>query len=238
MNVGLLECDHVDERFRHLAGGYREMFEALLRPHLPDLQFSYFDVCHGELPPAIDACDAYICTGSRASVYDQLEWIEQLKTFVRRLGEARQPYVGICFGHQVLAEALGGKVARSGKGWGIGVHDMTVVKREAWMAPPLELCRIQYMHADQVVELPPQAVLLGNGEHCEVAMFRVGETLLGIEGHPEFPAAYSEALIRDRSERIGAEPSRVALASVHRPTDQAVLAQWMVAFLEQRADSL
>ena len=75
MNVGLLECDHVDERFRHLAGGYREMFEALLRPHLPDLQFSYFDVCHGELPPAIDACDAYICTGSRASVYDQLEWI-------------------------------------------------------------------------------------------------------------------------------------------------------------------
>ena len=171
-------------------------------------------------------------------MYNQLQWIEELKTFVRGLREARQPYVGICFGHHVLAEALGGKVARSGKGWGIGVHDMTVVKREAWMAPPLELCRIQYMHADQVVELPPQAVLLGNGEHCEVAMFRVGETLLGIEGHPEFPAAYSEALIRDRSERIGAEPSRVALASVHRPTDQAVLAQWMVAFLEQRADSL
>jgi GMP synthase-like glutamine amidotransferase len=237
MHIGLLECDHVDERFRHIAGGYREMFDALLRPRLPELRFSFFDVCRGRLPASAHDCDGYICTGSRVSVYDPLEWIEALKEFVRTLRDERRPYIGICFGHQVLAEALGGQVARSGKGWGIGVHDMSVVKHEPWMTPPLEVCRMQYMHADQVLSPPAGAVLLGRGEHCAIAMFRVGETLLGIEGHPEFPAAYSEALIRDRIERIGAEPSRLALASVRRPTDQAALAQWMIAFLEQRADN-
>ena len=99
------------------------------------------------------------------------------------------------------------------------------------MQPSLETCRMQYMHADQVFELPPDAVLLGRGEHSEISMFRVGEALLGIEGHPEFPAAYSEALIRHRSARIGVETAQAGLASVNRPTDSAFIAQWIARFL-------
>jgi GMP synthase-like glutamine amidotransferase len=231
MRIGLLESDQVAPRFRPIAGGYREMFEAFLGPHLPGLRFSYYDVCAGELPDAPDACDAYVCTGSRHSVYEPLEWIGALKDFVRELHARRKPFVGICFGHQMLAQALGGEVARAERGWGVGVHEMAILREEPWMRPPQARCSLQYMHADQVQRLPPQSVVLARSEHCEVAMFRVGESMLGIEGHPEFPAAYNEALIRERAARIGRGRADAALAAVHRPTDAALVGRWIAAFL-------
>src|SRR4051812_32333132 len=99
MHLGLIESDQVAERFRHIGGGYREMFEAFLGPHLPALRFSYFDACGGKLPATPDQCDAYFCTGSRYSVYDKLDWIAALQEFVRALHRHRKPFVGICFGH-------------------------------------------------------------------------------------------------------------------------------------------
>ena len=114
MNVGLLECDHVLEKFRHIAGDYRDMFAVWL----PQFELQAFDVRNGEFPSSVDACDAYLTTGSRFSAYDDEAWIQQLKDFVRQLHEAEKPFVGICFGHQVLAEALGGKVEKAESGWG------------------------------------------------------------------------------------------------------------------------
>jgi GMP synthase-like glutamine amidotransferase len=233
MHIGLLECDHVEGRFPQIAGGYREMFAALLTPHLPALRFSYYDACHGALPAAPDACDAYLCSGSQYSVYDPLEWIAPLGNFLRKVHAARTPYVGICFGHQMLAQALGGQVARAAQGWGVGVHEMTIVRQEPWMRPEQTACRLQYMHADQVQRLPAGAVLLARSGHCEIAMFRVGPSMLGIEGHPEFTAAYNEALIRARSDRIGAERAEQALAKVCRPTDGALVGRWIADFLSR-----
>jgi GMP synthase-like glutamine amidotransferase len=234
MHIGLLECDHVVGRFPHIAGGYREMFAALLGPHMPQLRFTYYDACHGGLPATPDACDAYLCTGSQFSVYDGFDWIAALKELVQRLQELRKPFVGICFGHQILGHALGGEVKRAAQGWGAGVLDMTIVRQEEWMRPPQARCSLQYMHQDQIQRLPAQSVVLGRSEHCEVAMFRVGETMLGIEGHPEFTAAYSEALIRARAARIGAERAQAALASLEEPTDGALVGRWIAAFLTRK----
>jgi GMP synthase-like glutamine amidotransferase len=231
VNIGLLECDHVAGRFAHIPGGYREAFSALLEPHVPQLRFTYFDACHGEVPATPDACDAYVCTGSQFSVYDPLEWIAVLKDFVLRLHEVEKPFVGICFGHQVLALALGGDVRKADWGWGVGVHEMELGRQEPWMNPALEKCRLQYMHQDQVLRPPPEAVVLARSEHCEVAMFRVGESMLGIEGHPEFSVDYSEALIRLRSERIGKERAQTALASLGQPTDGSVVGKWIARFI-------
>jgi GMP synthase-like glutamine amidotransferase len=235
MQIGLLECDHVEGRFPHIAGGYREMFAALLGPHLPDLSFSYYDACHGVLPASPDACDAYVCTGSQYSVYDARDWIGPLSEFLGTLRVARVPFVGICFGHQMLALATGGQVARAPQGWGAGVHEMSVVEHEPWMRPGQPVCRLQYMHGDQVVELPPEAKVLARSEHCAVAMFRVGDTMLGIEGHPEFTAAFNEALIRARRDRIGADAADRALESVNAPTDSSVVGKWIAEFLRVRA---
>ena len=235
MKVGLLGCDDVPERFRPIAGTYRAMFEQLLRPHIPELELSWLDLYRGELPPAPDAFDAYICTGSRCSVYEDRDWIGSLKDFVRRLHDARKPFVGICFGHQMLAEALGGKVERAEKGWGVGVLDMAIVAAEPWMQPPLPRAKLQYMHADQVTQLPEGSVVLAEAAHCPVAMFRVGETMLGIEAHPEFPLAYEKALLEVRREAIGAGRVDAALASLAVPTDSVVVGQWIAGFIETAA---
>ena len=231
MKVGLLECDHVEGRVANVPGGYREMFKALLEPHVADLAFRYYDACHGVLPAAPGECDAYICSGSRYSVYDERDWIAPLSGFLRKLREARVPFVGICFGHQMLAQALGGQVARAPQGWGVGVHEMSILGKEAWMRPDQPACRLQYMHGDQVLKLPPDAKVLARSEHCEVAMFRVGETMLGIEGHPEFSGAFNGALIRARRDRIGHETADRALAGVNGPTDSSVVGKWIAEFL-------
>jgi GMP synthase-like glutamine amidotransferase len=107
---------------------------------------------------------------------------------------------------------------------------MTVIRTERWMTPALSTVRLQYMHADQVTAPPDGATLLGGTRHCPVAMFRSGLNLLGIEAHPEFPAAYARALIEDRRVRIGAQAADDALARVDEPTDARAIGEWIAHF--------
>ena len=229
MKIGLLECDHVSENLRHIAGDYRDMFGALFARHAPQIELTCFDVRAGVLPDSVDACEGYLTTGSRFSAYDDEPWINHLKTFVRELHASETPFVGICFGHQVLAEALGGKVDRVD--WGIGAHSMDIIEKRRWMDPEMESCSIHYSHRDQVQLLPDDAVVMGEAEHCPVAMLRVGERMVGIQGHPEFSMAYLEALVRSRSEVIGAD--KVATADFKGKTDEASVARWIAKFLAQ-----
>lgn len=231
MHVGLLACDEVADRFQHITGGgYQQMFERLLAPHIPDLCITRFDMQAGPVPADPSACDAWITTGSRASVYDDAEWIRSAVSFVRHIADAGRPYAGICFGHQLLARAHGADVKRASGGWGVGVLPMRVVRSAAWMTPARPSIRMQYMHADQVTALPDRATLLGEAPHCPVAMFECGPRLIGIQGHPEFTAAYARALIDDRRARIGERAADEALSRVDEPTDAEVVGGWIARF--------
>jgi GMP synthase-like glutamine amidotransferase len=226
VKVGLLECDDVVGRFPEIRGGYREMFAALL----PGFSFTYHEAHRGQIPASPRECDAWICTGSKYSVYDGTPWIADLAAFIRSLGERK--FVGICFGHQMLAHAMGGKVAKAQQGWGVGVLDVEVLRKEPWMDPPLQHLRIQHMHQDQVQRLPENSLLLGRSAHCEVGMFRVGETMLGIEGHPEFTVEYGAALIRARRTQIGEQGAQRALESLKGKTDSSAVGRWIERFLK------
>lgn len=229
MKVGLLECDHVAEKFRHIGGDYRDMFPAFL----PKLGFEFFDVCNGRFPESVMRCDAYICTGSKYSVYDDIDWIHRLKAFVRDIYQARKPFVGVCFGHQMMGEALGGKVRKAAAGWCVGVHSFSVLQQEAWMIPPANEYNLLMLCQDQVQELPPDSRVLARAPDCPAGMFMVGETMLGIQGHPEFSKEYISAVIQDRAQRIGEAKTRTGLESLGQPTHSALFARWAGNFLER-----
>ncbi len=227
MHIGLLACDEVAERFRSVAGDYQQMFNRLLSPHIPDLRVTRFDMQAGQVPADARVCDAWITTGSRASVYDDVAWIRAAAQFFARMADSDRPFAGICFGHQLLARTLGAEVKRAAGGWGVGVLPMNILQTTPWMTPARSTVRMQYMHADQVTALPDGATLLGEAPHCPVAMFQSGPRLLGIEAHPEFPAAYARALIEDRRARIGDLAAEDALARVDEPADSDVVGTWI-----------
>ena len=234
--IGLLECDHVRDEFRHIAGDYRDMFPALFMPLAPHWEFVFYDVANDSFPSSIEECDVYICTGSKFSVYDDEPWIHRLKALVQQIYEHGKVYLGVCFGHQMLAEALGGKVQKSAAGWCVGIHEFTLQRTEpsaalTWINPPQENINLLMMCQDQVLQLPPDSTVLASANDCPVAMFRVGSKMLGVQAHPEFPLPYEEALMRSRVERIGAEKIAQGLESLRKPLHSQRMAQWMVAFV-------
>ncbi|RMG55906.1 MAG: amidotransferase [Bacteroidetes bacterium] len=229
MHLGLLLCDHIPQEFQHHASDFPDFFAAWL----PEGQWTIFPVCDGQFPESPEVCDAWICSGSRASVYDDEPWIHQLKAFVRDIAAARKPYVGICFGHQMLALALGGRVSRSPHGWCVGVHRFELEAPESWMGPAQPQLNLLISCQDQVMALPPHSVVLGRNPDCPIAIFRTG-AMLGIQPHPEFSPGYVESLVRSRVERIGKEKSDIALASLSNPLDARVLGEWVSGFLRER----
>jgi GMP synthase (glutamine-hydrolysing) len=212
--IGLLECDHVDDRYRSIGGDYVDMFERLL----PTVDLVPYDVVGGVFPAAPDECDGWVVTGSRHSVYEELDWIVRLRALVSDLHVAQVPIVGICFGHQLLAHSTGGRTAAAGF-WGAGAHDLDSGER------------LLYLHQDQVVALPDDAKVLASADHCPNAVITVGETMLGIQAHPEFAGEYVAALLQAREERIGADVVEAALASLDAPRHEDVAAGWMLRTL-------
>jgi GMP synthase-like glutamine amidotransferase len=237
MRIGLLECDHVSDKFRSIAGDYYDMFAGLFSAASPEIDLVAYDAIAGKLPATPDECDGYVATGSRHSVYDDLGWIEPLCHFVRTVHAARVPFAGICFGHQLAAHALGGRVERAASGWGAGVRCVEIERRLSWMAPALDACALHFMHQDQVVALPADAIVLGRADHCPVAMFAIGERTIGIQAHPEFTPAYTDALLADRVARIGAAEVAAARAGLEQPTDEATIARWLAQFLAGSGES-
>lgn len=230
VKVGLLECDHVREELRHIAGDYQDMFPALFSNVAPEWEFHFYDVCNGHFPVSVEECDIYICTGSKSSVYDQEDWITRLKNFMVEIYQSQKTFIGVCFGHQMLGEALGGKVEKSPVGWCVGVHRFQLTARESWMQPFTDAFNLLMMCQDQVVQLPPDATLLAETPDCPHAMFRVGERMLGIQAHPEFSKKYDQALMELRVERIGEKKVELGIASLELPTQEIMFAHWIKNF--------
>ncbi|QRR03457.1 glutamine amidotransferase-related protein [Dyadobacter sandarakinus] len=229
MRVGLLECDHVRPELLDIAGDYREMFPALFSA--AGWTFQFYDVCNGHFPENAAACDVYLCTGSKYSVYDTEDWILRLKDFVNEVYHSDSFYIGVCFGHQMLGEALGGKVEKSALGWCVGMHSFEIVRRENWMEPWQSELNLLMMCQDQVTELPAGSTLLATTPACPTGMFRVGERMLGIQAHPEFTKAYDQALMELRVERIGQEKVENGIASLQKSMHSKVIAEWIGRFI-------
>ena len=229
MRIGLLVCDHVRPEFMGISGDYEDMFRRLFAGR-EEVEVVVYDAVNGDLPNDPSAADAWLTTGSRHSVNDDEQWIRDLEDFVRKVAAEDAPFVGICFGHQLIAKALGGSVVKSARGWGIGVQEVEV-------SPELGLgdsYRVLTSYQDQVATLPPGGEILGWNDHCPVSVMSVGSTILGIQGHPEFEAAYSAALMESRrGNLIPEETVDAGLASLGDEPDGERLAAWILDYIER-----
>ena len=202
MKLGILKTDAVRPEWVPEFGEYPDMFIALLARQNPDLEFVVYDVEEGEYPGDIDEVDAYLITGSKSSVYEDKPWIHALIDFVRELDRRRKKIIGICFGHQLVAQALGGRTEKSPKGWGVGLHTHQFSDLPEWHDQGEPGFDILVSHQDQVVENAVGASVLAGSDFCENAVCQIGEHILTFQGHPEFLPEYSREIIDFRREMI------------------------------------
>jgi len=223
MTLATLETGTPPELLIARFGRYPAMFERLL-----GLEAHSYDVVAGALPLDVGRHEAYLITGSPAGVYDDLPWIAPLKTFLRA-AKGRAKLVGICFGHQLMAEAFGGRVEKSAKGWGVGLHTYPIVQREPWM-DDCPVVSIPASHQDQVVLQPPGADVIASSIFTPYAgLAWRDQPAISFQFHPEFEPAYAKALIEQRYDRT--PDAEAAIASLDLPNDNERVGEWIRRFL-------
>lgn len=233
MRIGLLEAGRSPPELSARFEPYEAMFRRLFDAVDGALDYAAYVVFEGELPASPDACDAYVVTGSPHGVYDRLAWMAATQAFAKSAVAAGRPVVGVCFGHQLLADAYGGTVEKVDRGWAVGIHEHVVHDTAPWMTPPEARFRTIASHQDQVTALPPDSTLLAGSDFCPNGMLQIGARVLTLQNHPEMPEAFAAALIERRRAIIGDEEADRALASLDTENDRHRLAQWLLAFMRR-----
>lgn len=238
MKIGILQTGSVPPELADRHGAYADMFRRLLQSADPGFTVENWNINEESRIPAspFDA-EGWLITGSKHGVYEDHPWIEPLKDFLRDAHAAAVPIVGICFGHQILAEALGGKVVKSDRGWGCGVHRYRVTDPAPWMPDAPDTIAVHAMHQDQVVALPPGAQVLAETPFCPFAALAYGDTAFSMQPHPEFDAEFERDIVTVR--RGSVIPEQIAdeaLASLDTGVDADIVGRWITRFFRHAAD--
>lgn len=200
MLIGILVTGHAIDELRDTRGDYDQIFGDVLAAQGFDTK-AWF-VVDGEHPASVTDADGWIITGSKHGAYEDHDWIAPLEDFIRAVYADGRPMVGICFGHQIIAQALGGKVVKFDQGWAVGHTDYTIDGEEM---------RLLAWHQDQVVQAPEGARVIGSNAFCENAALLYDNRVLTIQPHPEFDSEILEKLIEVRGKGV-VEPDRLAAA--------------------------
>lgn len=224
MKIGILQTGRSRERLREQYGDYDEMFRRFLSGH--GFEFVTYPVLDGVLPDSVHDADGWLITGSRFGVYEGHDWIPPLEQFLNRAYAEAVPIVGICFGHQILAQALGGKVEKFAGGWSVGLKDFTL----EGFPEDVELLAF---HQDQVIEPPADATVVGASPFCRYAALAYGDKAYTIQPHPEFLSDYMAALICETRATLPDDIAEQALSSLGRDTSSEQIADRIADFLKR-----
>ncbi|MCE8510336.1 type 1 glutamine amidotransferase [Ruegeria pomeroyi] len=223
MKIGILLTGHAPDTLIDATGDYDAFFVRLLGPQ--SFEFETFAVVDGQFPSGAEAADGWLITGSRHGVYEDHPWIPPLEALIREIRDKGQPLIGVCFGHQIIAQALGGKVEKFKGGWAIGPTEYDMggerVTVNAW-------------HQDQVVALPDGAEVLASNDFCRNAMVAYGDTIWTIQAHPEYDNEFIGGLIRTRGR--GVVPDTVlddATGRLDSPLDNPAIGKRMADFYKK-----
>ncbi len=223
MKIGILVTGHPPDELYSQFGAYDAMFRTLLNGN--GFEFESYAVVDNQFPDSADQADGWIITGSRHGAYEDHAWIPPLEDLIREIRNNGQPLIGVCFGHQIIAQALGGKVEKFSGGWAVGRtdydYDGQTVTLNAW-------------HQDQVVELPQGAKVTGSNDFCRNAMIAYGDTIWTVQAHPEYGDGFIKGLMETRGK--GVVPDALMQDAANRlPTkdDNPRIAQHMADFLKK-----
>ncbi len=223
MLIGILQTGLAPDALSPEMGDYPDMFARLLDGH--GFAFRTYAVVEGQFPAGVRDCDGWLITGSRHGVYEDHPWIPPLEQFIRDAFAAHVPVVGICFGHQIVAQAMGGKVERYAGGWAVGATDYDFggekVTLNAW-------------HRDQVVQAPAGAKVIATNDFCANAALLYDDRALTVQAHPEFRPEFVDGLMKTRGK--GLVPDEVMAAAATRladPLQTTTMAGRIAAFFKE-----
>ncbi|KAI3393681.1 hypothetical protein diail_3818 [Diaporthe ilicicola] len=231
-------------------GGFDNIFTSLLRAACEsldpprtlesELEISAHDVVAGDPDtgttyPDPQSIDAVLITGSKHSAYADDDWIVRLTAYTRRLlDEGRVRVLGVCFGHQIVARALGARVARSPSGWELSVTqvELTEEGKRVFRAEDL---KIYQMHRDAVMEYQPGVIPLACTEQCPIQAMYIPRLLLTVQGHPEFSQFIMSEFLQARHQagKIRDGPFQDAKMRMMDEHDGVLVAQTFLRFLRE-----
>ncbi len=233
--IGILECGQTRSDWIEEHGEMADPFPPFLLRADPTLTFKVYKAHQNQLPASLDECDAWLVTGSPHSVYEHHPWQTKLGEFLAKAATQR-PVVGICYGHQLLHEALGGKVEKAGRGWGIGVQRYELHDVPAWASAldPHDAFRLIALHQDQVTQPAPGTRVLASNSFCPLCITTIGDNVFTIQAHPEMTRKLAQDIYEDQRKKQGDELTNQAVQSLSGDTDDLAAARWILAFITHR----
>lgn len=231
VTIGLLRLDELPEHALHVRGNYPELYGALFADE--DVRLVDIAVHRGDGPASLGDADVWLLTGSRHSVYDDLPWIDAASDLLRELLRTEIPTVGICFGHQLLGQVLGGVVGPA-PAWGVGVRTYRTVHPLPWFPEAAHELSLIASHQDQVLTVPDGAAVWSTSDYCPTAGLVVGERAWSVQGHPEFTADVAHVLYEGRRDRLGDAATDRARGSLDRGVSNRDVARATVRFARHR----
>lgn len=231
VTIGLLLLDELPEHALHVRGDYPVLYEHLFADE--DVRLVGIAVHRGDGPASLGDADVWVVTGSRHSVYDDLEWIATASDLMRELLRTEVPTVGVCFGHQLLGHVLGGEVGPAGR-WGVGVQSYRTVRSLPWFPEADDGIALIASHQDQILDVPEEAAVWSTSQYCPAAGLVVGERAWSVQGHPEFTADVAHVLYEGRRERLGDEIIDQARATLEQSVSNRSVARAIVRFASSR----
>jgi GMP synthase-like glutamine amidotransferase len=186
----------------------------------------------GEVPKSLDEQDAFLITGSPLSVLDTHIFTKDLVDFVRACDNAKKPLIGACFGHQIIADALGGTVKKSKNGYNVGVEKTHFFEKSLWMKPNKQELPMYVFHEDEVTHLPEGTKLLGSTPNCKIASFSKGNHIFTTQAHPEFTPEFMTSVVSYTAQKDPSFDPRPALSQINDPTEGHVFATWCTEFFK------
>lgn len=230
MKVNILLCDTFPGLLPDFIPSYASMFTTLFDSVADDVTYQICRAMDGELPAPEGNGEIYLITGCNQSAYDNTPWIKALLRWISDARRTGAKVVGICFGHQCIAQALGGYVARAPQGWGFGIRECDIVDESAKRFFPDGKMRLMYNHHDQVTVLPPDATLIATSDFCRVECFRIGDKILAFQGHPEYVPEYERHLLANFADDEPYEVKKKALESLDTMNhDGQTVARWILS---------